>query len=104
MKMLLNINVSYLFFPIAIFIAGVALALSFLKINEQPFTLILINAFLYFFRPRLYVWQRVAQSPQKDARKALQKETPVSAPAKKISWSKISELAWSLDVKDRIRE
>lgn len=93
---------SYLFFPFSAFIAALALSLAFLKIGGQPLPLILKNAFLYTVRPRLFIWRR-EQEKERAQKEKKEKETSAAAPvsAPKISTSKLSELAWSLDIKGR---
>ena len=93
-----------LFWPFAIFIGGFALALAFLKINMQPFPIIVKNAIFFFLKPRFYIWKkeearRTAATPEIPAKK----ETLVSS-LPKLTESKLSDLAWSLDVKTRIKD
>lgn len=40
------------------FLGGIALALSFLKINGIPFSKILISLFKFGGLPKIYIWQR----------------------------------------------
>ena len=92
----------FLFWPVAALVGGLAASLAFLKINEQPFPKILKNMVFYLLRPRLYVWK-------KEVRPKFQ-ETPVSSARPpvinipKISQSKLADLAWSLDVKSKIKD
>ncbi len=86
----------YIFIPLAILFGGLAAALAFWKINEQPFPIILKRAFFFFVRPRLYVWQkRVPQA----AKKAPTVPDVLVHDVPKIARSKLSDLAWSLDIK-----
>ena len=39
-------------------LAGIAIALAFVKINGQDLPKILQSAFSYLWRPRTYIWQR----------------------------------------------
>lgn len=93
----------FLFWPFAIFIVSLSGALAFLKVNEQPFALILKNAILYILRPRLYLWK-------KDQKKRLQKKDrkeknePQIRSIPTLSASRLSDLAWSLDIKEKIKE
>lgn len=92
---------TYLFLILSSFIAAVALSLSYLKINNQPLPVTLKNAFLYSVRPRLYIWKREALKKEKRTQEAENKKRglPVEQAPSKISNSKLSELAWSLDIK-----
>lgn len=93
----------FLFWPFAIFVAALSGALAFLKVNEQSFALILKNAIFYILRPRLYLWK-------KDQKKTTQKKGPQDKTGLQIrsiptlSTSRLSDLAWSLDIKERIKE
>ncbi len=91
-----------LFFPAAVVLGALAASLAFLKISERPFTTIVKNMIIYLARPRLYIWrQRTAQkksAAQKPAQETVVKTIP------KLSSSKLSDLSWSLDVKERNRE
>ena len=93
---------TYLFLPLSVFIAAIALSLAFLKVNNQSFPIVLKNAFLYTVRPRLYVWRRELAKKKKPATEKNQKAgAPPTEPAVKISNSRLSDLAWSLDIKDK---
>ena len=95
----------FIFWPLAALIGGLAAALAFLKINEQPFPTVLKNGVFYLLRPRLFVWKKEAPprpgakaaAPKKE-REVLVKKIP------KMSQSKLSDLAWSLDIKEKLRE
>lgn len=100
---------SYLAWPIMIVTGGFSLLLAFAKINEQPFPVIVKNAVLYIVRPRLYIWKkREIKSTQKPSNGKIgepiqnNKSIP-DVPIKKIpkpSESHLSDLAWSLDIKE----
>ena len=87
--------------PIIICVAGLAAALAFLQYNGRPFILSLENGFYYVVHPKLYLWNNERRSKKPVAQKAedLQKEA-VYIP--KLSESRLHELAWSLDIKERI--
>lgn len=87
----------FLFIPITIIFGGLAASLAFLKINDQPFPKILKNAFLYLLRPRLYVWRKEQVQKTKPEGEKHPAVTVKSVP--KLSESKLSDLAWSLDIK-----
>ncbi|MDO8548452.1 MAG: PrgI family protein [bacterium] len=75
-----------------------ALALAFYKVNGRPFIVSVEHAFGYFFGHKLYLWKQRQQVQQTTS------TTPV-APAiltvPKLSESKLKDLAWSLNIKDR---
>ena len=88
---------------IAVFVGGGA-ALAFFKYNGQPFILALEHGFYYFIHTKLYLWSSEASASQAAAKAAPQ--TPLAvAPnlyVPRLSDSKLHELAWSLDIKERI--
>lgn len=95
----------FLFWPIAVFIGACTGALAFLSIGGQPFPLILKNAALYFIKPHLFVWKKEEPKKQRE-REDLQKKKQQDILIKsipKISKSKLSDLSWSLDIKEKTR-
>ena len=97
------IFVPLLFFPIAAVIGGLAAALAFLKISDVPFPTLIKNGFFYSMRPHIYIWKK------EDRQKApLKKASPIPEvtvnATPKLSESKLSDLAWSLNIKEKIRE
>lgn len=92
----------FLFYPVAIILGAFAGALAFLKINQQPFPLVVKNALFYFLRPRVYVWKREIKKAPRTAEIKKSETTIRSIP--KLSESKLSDLSWSLDIKDRTKE
>ena len=89
--------------PVAVIAGSLTAALAFLKVNEQPFPTIVKNALFYVVRPRLYVWRQ--QAPQKPAAPGAAKKPAETIKAiPKLSESKLTDLAWSLDIKEKLRE
>ena len=81
--------------PVAVF----ALALAFYKVNGRPFIVSVEHAFGYFFGNKLYLWKQREQVATPAT------PTTPTAPAAlvvpRISESKLKDLAWSLNIKDR---
>ena len=93
---------SFLFLPIAALVGAAAAALAFLKINETPFPIVVKNAFLYLTRPHIYIWKQ--EAPKKTpAREQPKKPETVVKTMPKMSESKLSDLAWSLDIEEKMR-
>lgn len=100
---------AYMFLHFALFLLAAAIvgslagALAFLKVNEQPFPIILKNAMMYLIRPRLYIWKKedVRRAAKPEAIK--QPQTAIQA-IPKLSQSKLTDLAWSLDIKEKLQE
>ena len=87
--------------PLIAAIIGFGVALAFFKYNGRPFILAIEHAFFYFTRSKLYLWS----SDQKASRKGTAAATALNAGdvyVPKLSDSKLHELAWSLDIKERI--
>lgn len=93
---------SILFFLTAALIGSLAGALAFLKVNEQPFPIMLKNAILYLIRPRLYIWKK--EEVKRVSAPAEKKPQPAITAIPKLSASKLTDLAWSLDIEKKIRE
>lgn len=100
--MLYRILPTYLGYPVGLACIGFGAALAFVQWNSRPFIVGLENAFYYFLRAKLYLWNN-ARRDKKQAERAA--EAPVKAAevyVPKLSESRLSELAWSLDINERI--
>jgi hypothetical protein len=83
--------------PVALF----SLALAFYKVNNQPFIKIVENAFRYITSSKLYLWKkREAKVPVPTLQKTEQAEASTPE-APKLTKSKLEDLAWSLDIKEK---
>ncbi len=75
-----------------------ALALAFYKVNNRPFVDVIEAAFRYTLSSRLYLWRKDTKAPA-----AAPAGPPPKAPAvPALSGSKLKDLAWSLDIKERV--
>lgn len=105
-----GLGASYLLFRVlplllALPLIGVCLALAsalaFMQYNGRPFILALEHGFYFVLHPRLYLWNN-----ERKQHKAVAKAGPGPAGGEvyipKLSDSKLHELAWSLDIKERI--
>ncbi len=90
------LGVIFLGLPIAVFAA----ALAFYKINGQPFINIAASAVSHYSKSKLYIWKRV-ETKKQDIRKIPALEQKLVLP--KITESKLRDLSWSLDVKEKIK-
>ena len=83
-----------------ILIAGLSIALAFYKINNRPFIKILEAGFWYLLGKKLYIWKKGPAKiiPQID--KKTKTEGSIEIP--KLSKSKLRDLSWSLDIKDKL--
>lgn len=87
--------------PIMLLVGSLALALAFFQYNGRPFLFALETFFYYLVRSKLYLWSN--ETRRKTAPKA------VAAPGTgrevyipHLSDSKLHDLAWSLDIKERL--
>lgn len=80
--------------PVIAFSAGLA----FVEYNGRPFIHVVEHAFGYFLGSKLYLWkQRQAKTPEAAQTAA----KPAALPVPKLSESKLKDLSWSLNIKDR---
>lgn len=93
--------ISIKIFPVYIYIilvpifVGLALALTFVKINEKPFANILEAFIRYYINSRLYLWKKEAR--KKPAKEQVAKPDLIHGT---LTESKLQTLSWSLDVID----
>ncbi len=95
----------FLFILVVVPIAGLFAALAFVKISGRPLPTIVIAAINYYLKPRLYLWKKAPPSPSKieagrSPKQPPSEPTPLSIP--KLTESKLSDLAWSLDIKEKL--
>ncbi len=80
-------------------LAGAA-ALAFYEVNGRPAIVAVEHAFGYFFGSKLYLWkQRQVEAPKAEAKQAPVAQAQMPVP--KLSQSRLKDLAWSLNIKDR---
>lgn len=94
----LSLKGSFLFWLFGLPIALIALALAFLKIQDQPLSYFIKSGFIYLTRPKIRLWQRQGIAPQ--VIRAPQKKvikTPPPTPKRKIEKSELEKLAYTLD-------
>ena len=87
--------------PIMLSIGGFAAALAFMQWNGRPFIAGLENGFFYILRTKLYLWNNERREVRKKER-ALEATPTAEVYIPKLSDSKLHELSWSLDIKERI--
>jgi hypothetical protein len=94
----------YLAGPLILGVGGLAAALAFFQYNGRPFILSLENGFFFLVRSKLYLWNNT-----KKAEKAVPVVGKINKPGAeiyvpKLSESRLHELAWSLDIKERVAQ
>jgi hypothetical protein len=89
----------YLFILCAIPVMSAAAALAFYQVNGRPLIDALEHGFNYLVSHKLYLWkQRTAEAPKPAAEAP---SAPAALPVPKLSESKLRDLSWSLNIKDR---
>lgn len=87
--------------PLILVVGGFAAALAFLEYNGRPFAVALETGFFFLVHPKLYLWNN--ERPKANMAKTTTGGTNTAGLyAPKLSDSKLHELAWSLDIKERI--
>ena len=79
-------------------IMGLGAALTFYKVNNKPFILVLESAFKYFFAGKLYIWRK-EERPVVQTKTVAEVEDSSGFYVPKLSDSKLKDLTWSLDIK-----
>ncbi|MDP3004438.1 MAG: PrgI family protein [Patescibacteria group bacterium] len=91
----------YIWIIVALPIAAMAVVFAFLKINDRPFVYFFLAFIKYFTKPKLYIF---SSAPEKIKLETILPSKPSSVPpsgtleGKKITLSKLKELALNLDV------
>lgn len=87
-------------------VAALAAALSFYKVNGKSFVDMLEAGFGYYTGSKLFLWKHKERDAAKEsaaasARAQAEEEARVPRGTPKLTRGKLSELAWSLDVKSQ---
>lgn len=91
----------YIAAPLVAGSIGLGVTLAFAQYNGQPFIQALEHGFFYLLRSKLYLWNNERRERRKGEAKK-QEADPAAVYIPKLSESRLSELAWSLDIKERI--
>ncbi|MFC1623667.1 PrgI family protein [Patescibacteria group bacterium] len=84
-------------------VIGLGIALAFYKPNNRPFINTLEASFNYLKGGKLYVWKKEPKEIKK--KKAEEIKDPASQLIiPKLSDSKLSDLSWSLDIKEKLED
>jgi hypothetical protein len=86
--------------PVAVF----GLALAFYKVNDRPFIMVLQHGLQYALNHKLYIWDKDrTQSSSQKKPALLEEENDPAQFVPAATASKIKDLAWSLDVREKNR-
>lgn len=90
---------SFIYSAIPIFIImAFSIALSFYRINNKPFILVVEAAFKYYTSAKLFIWKKVPNAKTDNPVQEAKEYAGIMVP--KMSDSKLKDLTWSLDIKD----
>ncbi len=79
-------------------IVGFFMAAAFYKVNGRPFLLFVEGYIRYALSAKLYIWKRTEKKIEKEKE---EDNIPNQVALPKLSQSKLREISWGLDVKDR---
>ncbi len=93
----------YLMVVLSMPVVALSLGLAFYQVNGRPLIVAIEHAVGYFLGHKLYLWkQHEAKTPQAAAQAAALNSSNLP-PVPKLSESKLKDLAWSLNIKDRAK-
>lgn len=91
-----------LFVLIIVPFSALFIAMAFLKINQQPLPKIIVNAINYYLKPRLYLWRHIEPKKKTPGGAPKPEAAPLLGDIPKLTGGKLGDLAWSLDVQERV--
>ena len=92
---------SFVAAPLCIAVIGFSVALAFMQYNGRPFMVAIETAFYFLIHSKLYLWNNKTKKRIAEAKKnPLPTQENLYVP--KLNDSRLHELAWSLDIKERI--
>jgi hypothetical protein len=91
----------WLMFLAAIPIGGLGLGLAFYKVQGRPLEKMIASALGYITSPKLYIWKKAPARARPKIPTKKGRERPTYVP--KLTESKLKELAWSLDIKEKLK-
>jgi hypothetical protein len=89
--------------PLIIGIGALVVALAFVEWNGRPLITGVESAFYYFTRSRLYLWSNARRAEAHPVKQALATSGAGEVYAPRLSQNRLHELAWSLDINERIK-
>lgn len=92
----------FLFVIAAALIAALSATLAFVKINNRPFVIFLSHVLSYYTGRRLYIWRKEEKKPIRRELMPAELAAP-SAATPKLTEKHLQDLAWSLDIKEKIK-
>jgi len=81
-------------------IVALFLAFAFYQYNNQPFINVFESSVKYFMSSKIYIWKKIPKTPKEMEKADSEKSAASYIP--KLSDSKLKDLSWSLDIKEKI--
>jgi len=92
----------YLTVILSIPVVALSAGLAFYQVNGRPLIVVIEHAFGYLLGKKLYLWK--ARKEAADTGQAvIATKSEAAMPVPKLSESKLKDLAWSLNIKDRAK-
>ena len=92
----------YLAGPLIAVVGGLAEGLAFFQLNGRPFIVGLENGFFFLVRSKLYLWNNARKKNAAASAPVAFAQGSAGVYVPKLSESRLHELSWSLDIKERI--
>jgi len=92
----------YLAGPLIAVVGGLAAGLAFFQLNGRPFIVGLENGFFFLVRSKLYLWNNTRKKNAAASAPVAFAQGSAGVYVPKLSESRLHELSWSLDIKERI--
>jgi hypothetical protein len=87
-------------------VAGLGLALAFYKVNERPFTVILESWVKFNLGSKRYLWKKQTVQKNKEAdelENVINRVTEIKPVTPKLTAGRLKDIAWSLDIKEKLK-
>ncbi len=89
----------FLVIIVSIPVAGLAITLAFVKINNQPFISVVKNFLGFLRKPDFYVWKKSIAKTQKEEESPLIIErVPAGKKVKPVSKENLQDLGWRVEI------
>jgi len=90
----------FVFIILAIPIAGIALALAFIKVNQRPLASTIKNFLGFVKKPDFYIWKKPEPQKSKEEKPLLEiiKKEPINRKERLIPRERLQELGWKIEI------
>lgn len=85
-------------FVLAVPVLGIAIALAFIRINNQPFISAIKNLIGFLRKPDFYVWKKPIAKKEKEEAPQIIQRVPAKEKVKLASKEKLQEIGWKIEV------